>query len=104
MTHGAESLRTGAVFIQDCPETTRRLRCARALLRYLGVEDRVSHSDECLKDRIGACKHNCTTQWSTWASDEIFELAYALADESIGRRGAHLRLALPTSVPAASPR
>lgn len=94
MTNGGRLLRRGDTFDPECWRTTHRLRAGQSILAQAGVEHTWEHSDR--KGVVGTgllmreghvCDDRCKAVWPEWATDEMFDLAYRLADEIQTERG-----------------
>lgn len=103
-TNGGRMVKRGYHFDPECGKTTHRLRLAQSILRDAGVESTVAeHADKCMLspaqryNRVFGYSYNCscgigvdpTPTWPEWATGEMFDLAYRLADEIQTERGAH---------------
>jgi hypothetical protein len=91
MTAGAYSLKRGDTHDPECSLTTHRLRVARGILSGMGIEATVEHGGNFTQGPYGkhACCDKCKTVWPEWVTDEVFNLAYKLADEVQTQRGRH---------------
>lgn len=81
---------------------THRLRIASRILQGLGLEPTVEHCQQCvwhpnadpyLRTRPGMhfCWDACKTTWPEWATDDLFNHAFALANEYQTQHGAFER-------------
>lgn len=89
---GAGYLKRGDTFDIEHWHMTHRLRVAHGILRGLGIESVVKHSDneivEWGRPKHG-CDYRCETVWPEWVTNDLFNLAFKLADEYQTRHGAH---------------
>jgi hypothetical protein len=90
MTTGAYYLKRGDTFDIEDWRMTHRLGVARSILRSFQVEPTWEHSD-CTRVEWGrpkhACDYRCKATWPEWVTDDIFDLAFNLADEVQDKRG-----------------
>jgi len=104
MTNGGRLLKRGDTYDIECWRTSHRLRVGQSILRGLGLEPTwPEHAEDCMNhpnnrfNRIhgysypclGDCPHRLDppATWPEWATDEMFDLAYRLADETQTERG-----------------
>ena len=104
MTTGAYYLKRGDTFDIEDHRMTHRLGVARSILRSFGVEptwpdhatDCMNHADNRYRRCFGVnypCLGDCPRRlnppatWPEWVTDEVFDLAFRLADEVQNSRG-----------------
>lgn len=85
-TNGGRLVRRGDTFDPECHRTTYRLGVAQSILRGLGIEPTWTHGTG-----EHQCDYRCTATWSEWVTGATFDLAYQLACEVQGERGAYNR-------------
>jgi hypothetical protein len=100
MTAGGYSLKRGDTHDPECSLTTHRLRIARGILRGMGIEGTVEHGGNFVQGPYAkhVCCDKCKTIWPSWVTDEIFNLAYRLADEVQTERGMAHRAAAAKAI------
>ena len=93
-TNGGRLLRRGDTFDPECHRTTYRLQLGQRILAASGVEFHWDHGPNegvvgtGLLQRTGhVCDYRCKAVWPAWATGEMFDRAYALADEVQTERG-----------------
>jgi len=106
MSNGGRLLRRGDTFDIEDWRTTHRLRLGQHILSSAGVKaEWAEHSEKCMRNPKNAwnrcfgwnyhCDHDCPRGrqestgpvWPEWATQEMFDLAYRLADEVQSERG-----------------
>lgn len=102
LSSGAAGLKRGYTFDPEDSRQTRRLQAAHEVLREMGVLSHVEHDAPgplnagCYRhpDNFGTgmrnpgfCSDRCRTVWPEWATDEMFELAWRVADATQTLRG-----------------
>ena len=103
----ADLLMRGRTYDPECSRTTNRLQAALGILREQGITPTYpDHSDDCMLHPANAynrmhgytyhCAPHCPRKdagpsWPAWATTEIFDLAYKLADRVISARAASSR-------------
>lgn len=95
MSTGALYLKRAYRFDLEDHRMSHRLQVANSILRSLHIEPEWDHSDNrglvgtgLLQREDHVCNDACSPIWPEWVSDEVFELAYRLADETQTERGA----------------
>lgn len=97
LSTGGRWLKRGDTFDPEDHRMTHRLMVARGILRNLGIEPTVAHSEMCADRKKAAygyngCDDRCQTTWTPdWVTDGIFDAAYKLADAFQTERGAFNR-------------
>lgn len=69
---------------------THRLHLAQGILKSAGIEPKVEH-DQTAHEYTGQCSDKCQTIWDSWVTDEMFTLAFSLANEIQTKRGEYHR-------------
>jgi hypothetical protein len=105
-TNGGRRLKRGDSYDIECGRTTHRLRLGQHILSSLGVEAKwPEHDEKCILNpknswnRCSGWSYRCQCSvgtdpqpsWPEWATDEMFDLAYRLADEVQTERGSYNR-------------
>lgn len=70
----------------ECTRTTHRLQSARRVLATLHCTPTKQH-DDAAHAQWGGCDYRCTETWPEWASDDLFNFAWQVANEAITRCG-----------------
>lgn len=88
---GGRAVHNGWFVDIECSRTTHRRQTAKGILKDLGIEPTWTHSGNFVVD-FGrprhACDHRCKITWTAWATDEMFDHAYWLADLVVTYQGA----------------
>ena len=104
MSNAARRLRSLQTHDPECSRTTHRLRHALAIAIHAIGNPQIAHDPDCDREIIQylqptPCKGSdqygyrpCTTiTWPEWATDDIFDRAYALACAVVTAQGEHNR-------------
>jgi len=90
VTNGGYMLKRGDTYDIECARTSYRLRVGQGILKAAGLTQTWHHSDN-QHVEFGrakhACDYKCRCEWDAWATDEMFDRAYALADDVQTERG-----------------
>lgn len=91
-TNGGRMVARGDTFDIEDSRTSYRLSIAQGILRNMGLESTVIHSEGCADRKqalygYNGCDDKCKTTWPEFATGRMFDLAYQLADEFQTQRG-----------------
>lgn len=95
-TNGGYLLSQNRTYDYEDSRTTYRLQSAMLILKGLGIEPSVNHANTRTFDwAVGRehheCDWRCVVAWPEWATPEMFDMAYRLADKAQTARGEHNR-------------
>jgi hypothetical protein len=89
LSTGARYLKRGDTFDPEDFRMTHRLRVAGQILSGLGITPEWEHGGS-FTNELGkhVCCDKCKASWPEWVTDEVFNRAFALANEVQTERGA----------------
>lgn len=99
-------LRRADTYEPECQRTTHRLQTAMGILNGMGVKPTQTHDPDCHREWVNTsgraikCEGSgpypspltcLKTEWPEWVTNELFDMAYNLADKVITDRGQSYR-------------
>jgi len=108
MNSTAALVKRGRTYDYEDSRTTNRMHAMLGVLKGFGIEPTITHGTRTyfdsaragwLTSEVHLCSLNgsgyqdCTIEWPAWVTDNIFDLAWRLADAVITEQGAYNRAA-----------
>lgn len=108
LSNGAALVKRGRTYDIEDSRTTNRLHDTMRVLKSMGIEPTYTHGtrtyfdwamagslkpDKHLCSLNGSGGNDCTITWPAWVTDDIFNLAYSLADRVLTEYGGFNRRA-----------